>query len=369
MLKVLILSNNENSYVKPLSDGLSKAITTLGHDCEVIEQGHLLLDKHDGVKFFKKFTTNFLKTVASKLLKKYFKIEQNEWITQRNKQSFNEKIKYADLIIVTAHIPNNFLSSHFSMIEDIRKTYNIPIVNYDLVYLPTRPYWKEKIKQSNASTILMDRYDWYLSVSFVSEEGLKGHYHPFHHIGLDITHRDLQVSPKTFVAIIDFPQKGFEAERNLQLEVLKELNMPFIKLESPLSKAALFKIYRKGALFFLSFRESFGLPIVENQLCGNKIATPYAHWVPSHQLKNDYTQDGEGTLNGNFLVYNNDKETLKKMLLAEQKNYNSTQIYKDFEKDYPFYNGINKTVLSDFLNKIEEKSIHSETHLQHKILN
>jgi hypothetical protein len=369
MLKILILSNNENSYVKPLSDGLAKAIASLGYACEVLENGHLLLNKHNSGAFFKKYLSNFVKKIASKLLKKYFKIEQNEWITAQKRRLFKEKAQNADLIILTAHIPNNFLMSHFSMIEDIRNEYAVPIVNYDLVYLPTRSFWKEKIKQANASKMLMDRYDWYLAVSYVSEEGLKGNYHPFHHIGLDITHSDLRVSPKEFVAILDFPQKGFEAERNVQLEVLRELNIPFITLESPLSKADLFAIYRKGALFFLSFRESFGLPIVENQLCGNKIVTPYKHWVPSHQLKNDYSKDGEGTLNTNFLVYNNDKETLKKMLLDEQKNFNPTHVYEDFKKDYPCYNQINTVVLKDFLNKIEQKIIHADTHGQHTILN
>jgi hypothetical protein len=369
MLKILILSNNENSYVKPLSDGLAKAISSLGYACEVVENGHLLLNKHNSGAFFKKYLSNFVKKIASKLLKKYFKIEQNEWITAQKRLLFKEKVKNADLIILTAHIPNNFLLSHFSMIEDIRNEYAVPIVNYDLVYLPTRSFWKEKIKAANTSKILMDRYDWYLAVSYVSEEGLKGDYQPFHHIGLDVTHPDLRVSPKEFVAIIDFPQKGFEAERNLQLEVLRELNIPFIKLESPLSKSDLFAVYRKGALFFLSFRESFGLPIVENQLCGNKIVTPYKHWVPSHQLKNDYSEDGEGSLNNNFLVYNNDKETLKKLLLLEQKNYNPTQVYEDFKKDYPHYFSINAAALNNFLHKIEEKSIHADTHVKHKILN
>jgi hypothetical protein len=369
MLKILILSNNENSYVKPLSDGLAKAISALGHECAVIENGHLLLNKHSSIAFFKKMTTNFVKSIASRLLKKYFKIEQNEWLTAQKRQLFKEKIQKADLIILTAHIPNNFLLAHFSMIEDIRKVTSVPIVNYDLVYLPTRLFWKNKIKEANMGKMLMDRYDWYLAISYVSEEGLKGDYHPFHHIGLDITHPDLRVSPKEFVAILDFPQKGFEAERNLQLAVLRELNMPFITLKSPLSKPNLFAIYRKGALFFLSFRESFGLPIVENQLCGNKIVTPYTHWVPSHQLKNDYAQDGEGTLNTNFLVYNNDKETLKKLLLTEQKNYNPKQVYEDFKKDYPYYNEINAAALNDFLHKIKEKSIHADTHVEHNILN
>lgn len=303
------------------------------------------------------------------MLKKYFKIEQNEWITQRTRQLFTEKIKNADLIIVTAHIPNNFLLSHFSLIEDTRKEHRVPIVNYDLVYLPTRSFWKEKIKKANPTKVLMERYDWYLSVSYVSEEGLKGDYHPFHHIGLDVTHPDLYVKDKAFIAILDFPQKGFEAERTLQLEVLNELNIPFTQLELPLSKTDLFAIYRKGALFFLSFRESFGLPIVENQLCGNKIVTPYKHWVPSHQLKNDYSQDDEGTLNNNFLVYDNDKETLKNMLLAEQKKLNPTLVCEDFQKDYPYYNHINTVVLKDFLEKIEQKTIHADTHEQHKILN
>ncbi len=260
--------------MKPLSDGLAKSILALGHDCEVIEQGHLLLEKHNTKMFFKKWATNFIKSIASKLLKKYYKIEQNEWITPRDRHIFKEKIAKADLLIVTAHIPNNFLLTRFSFIEDIRKTFDIPIVNYDLVYLPTRPLWKEKIKKANASKTLMDRYDWYLSVSYVSEEGLKGNYHPFHHIGLDVRHADLSVSKKEMLVIVDFPQKGFEDERNVQLEVLNDLKIPFIALKTPLSKADLFAIYRKGTLFFLSFRESFGLPIVENQLCGNKIVTP-----------------------------------------------------------------------------------------------
>ena len=196
MLKILILSNNENSYVKPLSDGLAHAVSSLGYACEVVENGHLLLNKHNSGAFLKKYVSNIVKKIASKLWRKYFKIEQNEWITAQKRLLFKEKVKNADLIILTAHIPNNFLCAHFSMIEDIRKEHRVPIVNYDLVYLPTRSFWKEKIKQANASKMLMDRYDWYLSVSYVSEEGLKGNYHPFHHIGLDITHPDLHVSDK-----------------------------------------------------------------------------------------------------------------------------------------------------------------------------
>ncbi len=91
--------------------------------------------------------------------------------------------------------------------------------------------------------------------------------------------------------------------------------------------------------------------------------------MPSHHRKSNYTEDGEGTLNNNFLVYENNKDTLKKMLLAEQKNINPEQVYDNFRNDYPEYNTINAAVLNDFLTQIDNKSIHSKTHLLHQVLN
>src|SRR5690606_5643723 len=108
--------------------------------------------------------------------------------------------------------------------------------------------------------------------------------------------------------------------------------------------------------------ESFGLPIVELQLCGCYIFTPYNEWCPAHFLDKSPFEEGVGKLGSNFMVYDNNKEILKKQLLHIKSNFDPNQVIERFKEEYPFYNKINLDQLNIFINKIKTGMIHSESH-------
>ena len=81
----------------------------------------------------------------------------------------------------------------------------------------------------------------------------------------------------------DLPR--FENERAIQIQALEETNTSYYQLDRPMTIEEIRKIYRKSCIYFLSCDETFGLPIVELQLCGSYIGTSYKNWAPSHYIK------------------------------------------------------------------------------------
>jgi hypothetical protein len=126
------------------------------------------------------------------------------------------------------------------------------------------------------------------------------------------------------------------------------------------------QIYRSHSALFLSFRESFGLPIVENQLCGNIIFSPQKNWVPSHYInKSAY----EGDLGSNFVIYDNDLIKLKPLINECKKNYRPEAVLEHFITEYPHVYKGDLIALQEFIDKVLSGDISGNSHRSHEILN
>lgn len=66
-----------------------------------------------------------------------------------------ERLRGSDVIVVVAHVPGSLARNALQNVEALRKaTPEIPIVNYDLVYLPTVEKWGAAMLRGEASGLL-----------------------------------------------------------------------------------------------------------------------------------------------------------------------------------------------------------------------
>jgi hypothetical protein len=251
-----------------------------------------------------------------------------------------------------------------------------PIVLYDLVYLPTRGSWMDHLRDGcpqmgipDGGHFGMERYDWYLCASVVSEYPMPNGIQPYFHVGLNLDDGTLFPDQRgQFVALLDFPRKEHIEERNVQIEALRATDTPFIELKGKYKISEIRRIYRQCAMYFLSFRESFGLPIVELQACGAKVFTPYADWCPSHWIKSDLRIPGAGRLPSNFVVYDNSKDFLISEIQRLRASFDPNAVRRQLLVDHPELYVGNTESLSDFIRALKAGDIHSASHKKHKTL-
>lgn len=263
---------------------------------------------------------------------------------EKRKARFLETLVAYDAIVVVSHLPAAYMR-YFLDDSAVRKALGTrPVILYDLVYLPTRGGWSEALRDGNPSLGVpegghwgIERYDWHFCVSVVSETAFPTDPQPCSLIGLDLDDGSLFPEQTEFRALIDFERPEFTAERKVQLEAIDRAGIPCTQLNGQYSSAEIRAIYRKASVYFIAFRESFGLPICEVQACGGLVATPYSHWVPSHWIKEDLHQPGEGRLGSNFLVYENEVDRLTEMLIRAKDTWDPKTVRKTFLLEYPHY--------------------------------
>lgn len=275
--------------------------------------------------------------------------------------------RHFDAIIVVSTIPNAFYKNYL-LIEELRQATQVPIINYSNYYLATRGRWAPYL--SGIGGYNLERYDWYLSASAVSEYPLSQHEHPFSLIGLDLRTSSLRSAQEgSFKVLLDFEREGFEDERKIQVSVLEKLNIPYTLLKGKYSIEQMHEFYSTHNALFLSFRESFGFPIVEVQLCGGMIFLPYKRWAPSHYINKSVYDAGEGDLGSNFVVYDNDPGLLEESLLKVKENYDSARNMNNFINEYPqLYRG-DLEQLKEFCRKMAEREITKDSHGSYAYLN
>jgi len=191
----------------------------------------------------------------------------------------------------------------------------------------------------------------------------------YSNVGFDIRATNLYPEQNEFTALIDFVRKGYEKERHIQIRALQETNTPYIELKGRYTTDDIRAIYRKSSMYFVAFRESFGLPIIELQLCGSIIFTPYKEWLPAHFLNKSIYEAGNGTLGSNFFIYNNDLEKLKDYIINLKKNYSPNAVIENFKKEYPSYYSGDKVELRDFVSKLKNQDITGLSHSDYEIYN
>lgn len=357
-MKFVIFTDNNYNYRKPMADGLYHHLKQLGHDVTIIYEGKFWLCNFPLYKVLFSDIYKIFQNIKSRKLLHITRF----WSMITFEHKYKKKIFESDCLIVVDNCPNVFYRSFISRLELIRKEYRGPIVNYDLHYLPNQG-WYGMIKEKDPNNFGLERFDWYLPASLVTEFAIpKTIPQIYDCIGFDIQAEDLFSDQKEFMAVLDFAHKGRECERAVQIEALEETKTPYISLSGKYTRSEIRSIYRRCNMFFTSVRESFSLPVLEIQLCGGLIATPYKKWLPAHFIDKNIYSSGEGELGTNFYVYDNDKEKLKEIILNARCTFDSKKNIENFKREYAAYYCIDDQVLSRFCKRIEDGEITGEKH-------
>ena len=259
-MRIAILANDKASFVKPLAEGLARMATSLGARPKVFYDGLAMLSLPLGMNW------SSARAAAGQALRmrKHKKLFED----------FVERIRNFDLVVVVAHVPSSLTLGSLQNIELLRQLMpECPIVNYDLVYLPTVAKWSgamlrgEETGLSEADkasmrpgTFGMGRYDWYLVVSPLSEIAMPETPQPCSIIGVNLD--DGALFPDQggeFRVLVDFEQtrSDYLSFRKVQLEALQIAGVSFDVLDKPMTRDEIRSVYRKTGAFLMAHRESY----------------------------------------------------------------------------------------------------------------
>ncbi len=367
-MKIAILSENRNGFIKPMSYGLQNMLSGLAVDSEVFEQGIAMVD-HNQTHALKTRIRNGVKTMLNRLKPNRYELSQQ--VSAAQVKAFEKRLQEFDLVVVVSPIPKCFDGAQLCGIERLRRQLDVPIVLYQNYYLGTRKDWIARILANRAKGVGfgLERYDWYLAASIVSDHPLCRQDHPVSVIGHDLRDEQLRITPKgEFRVLLDFARPGCETQRQIQIRALQEAGIGYTELKGRYSHAQIRALYRSHSALMMASRESFGLPIVENQLCGNVIFTPFAHWAPSHFIDKSEYQAGEGKLGGNFVVYDDDVQLLVELLKKQREGFDPERNLAQFIADYPHLYQGNLSALRTFVSEVEQGKITARSHQQYQSL-
>jgi len=336
-LKIAILTGSENGSPKVLAETLHPFITSTGNSSEIFYKVKAL------------WRLNSSKTV---------KLNKFMWFLYKliyfvNDLNLFKQLRKTDAVIITACSPYGFYKDSYNVKKFKSKIKNKPVLYYAVQYLENSPTIMEKLQAGGHASL--DRYDWHLTVSPITElRGIPSP--PWNQIGLNLKSSGLKPeTKKELVAVVDFLRPGYEHYREIQIKVLKELNIKYISLEIPYSLNEIREIYKQSAVYFIQFPEAYGLPIAECLACGSYIGTPDSSWPMSWRLDEKPEVHGQGTLPECFLVYNGEND-LKQKLITIKENYDlqntPKKVFDNFFKNYStFYEG-NEDGLREVLKRI-----------------
>ena len=364
-MKIAILCNRENSYIKIMAEGLQRMLSEIREEGEVFYDGLAALEQlPPGFKQYIREPSHG--SVAQKALKYVIKEIPSLYSSLKNLRKF-------DAVVIVKSLPGAFSKSFFHDATLRHYLPGIPIILYDLYYLPTRNLWGKWLKEGNRDWQIgesqnwgLERYDWYLCASVVSECPMPKGPQPYSLIGLNLSDGTLSPDPKEeFQALVDFEHTPDAYERAVQIVALKETRTKYVVLNGRYSIREIRQIYKNSSIYFLTMRESFGLPICKLQACGSYVFTPYAEWAPSHWLKKDVMQPGPGELPSNFVVYGNDKDLLIKEIKRIKAMYDPKEVVNNFHRNHRQYFYGDSGELKGFIQMIERGQIHSKSHAQY----
>lgn len=405
-IRIAILAEDKAGFIKPMAEGLVKMLSAYDGsrlsvdkpkvEATVLYQGLAQLDAEIGRRWSSRLK-NIIKSFANLITanKRYVAPVVN----QQSQQNFIAALKGYDAVVVVCPLPRAFAKGSLSAIDDIRAQLKVPVVLYQNYFLASRGSWYEKIAAAGGQGL--ERFDWYLAASTVSEFPLASLEQkleqkpkqksttiknwPVSTIGHDLRVESLTdgwqandwaaKSQQPFKVLLDFPRQGFERQRALQKQVLDAMSLPYTELSGRYSIEQIRQLYREHHAFMLSFRESFGLPIVENQLCGNWIFTPRQDWCPSHYLPNESSKSDDDKafrLGSNFIVCNDEpqlKQRLEKLVDAHQQGYDYQHNAISFSEQYPFLYQGNRAALDEFIERLSNYQISCNSHLEYADLN
>lgn len=362
-MKFVIFSDKSYNYKRPISDGLKNVLCKMGHEVEIYYDGLYWLED---LNLFKVLIEDIYRFFNNLKYKNRHIFQYRFWnlLTFYNKKR-QEELKKCDCIIIVSNCPSIF---HYNeRINYIREKYKKPIVNYDFHFLPNQGWWKYLLKDN--THVGLEKFDWYLPIGLITEFPIPNGFPQIYNcIGMDVTHEDLFPQQKDFVVLLDFPREGHEQTRQKEKAALDEIGVKYIELNGRYTTKEIREIYRKCSAYVISFRESFGLPIVELQLCGAYVLTPHKEWVPAHYRNKSPYERGAGELGSNFFEYKT-IDDFKNCVLKLKNEINPNENISKFRNEYPNYYNINKKELNTFISKINTKEITYKTHENFAVFN
>ena len=319
-MQLAILADSKNSFPRIMAEGLHRLLEQLGVVSTIF---------YDGLDVIRDRGFSTDEWTAAKLC--------DVVLTWRLRKHVRIWSQY-DALVIVGHNPFAFMRGFWNDTKLRGWLPNHPIILYDLVYLKTRGEWEHWLRVGNPEMGIstggnfgLERYDWYLCASVVSEHGMPPDSQPVSIIGLNLDDGSLRAGEQNdFVALLDFARESNANERQVQIQALRDANVKWIELTGSYSVSRIRSIYRKCSAYFVAHRESFGLPICELQACGSAVFTPYAEWCPSHWMKDDLSTPGAGTLSDNFVVYDNDLAVLATKLRELRSSHDPCKIRKNF---------------------------------------
>ncbi len=362
------MANEKDSFVRPLAEGLARMVTSCGGTPEIHYDGLEILDLPISLRGFSP------REIAGFMLKSpgY----------RKRFDSLVDRVSDVDAVVVVAHVPASLSRLALRNVEALRRRLpQLPIVNYDLIYLPTVEKWSDAMLRNDLSDISadelkliepkpfgMERYDWYLVGSPASELPMPAGPQPFSHVGVNIDDGSLFPGQGgEFKVLLDFEQtrKNYLSYREVQLDALKRAGVAYEVLEGRFTRSEIRAKYRSAGALMLAHRESFGLPICEVQACGGQIFTPRAEWAGAHWIKDSPTDEGPGEHSSNFVVYENNVDSLVGELVAARDTFDPQKRLATFREEQPHLLHGDADELSDFLDRLETGRIHSRLHREH----
>jgi hypothetical protein len=347
-MRVAILTSRENSFPKVMAEGLRRMLLSLGVQVRVCPDGLWMIRRQPPVPATPA-------QAARALLR----------------GAFLRSLRGFDAVIVTGHMPRAFMTDFMDDALVRASLPGVPIVLYDLVYLPTRGAWADWLKTGNPAMGIptgghfgMERYDWYLAASVVSEDPLPPGPHKLSVVGLNVCTGELFPEQNgSFTGLVDFARPDHPHERDIQIEALKAAEIPYRVLSGTYTTSQIRALYRQTAVYFIAHRESFGVPICEVQACGGYICTPRPDWVPSHWMK-DPALPGPGVLTENFVVYDNDPKSLAATLTALRRTHSwPSSVRRRIFEQQPHLALGDLAALGSFLDRLQSAGIPAGDHL------
>jgi hypothetical protein len=367
-VRIAILANEKASFIQPMAEGLARMLTACG------AEPLILLDGLDNLALRQSIDTSSVRSIAASSLR----LRES----RRKFDSFVDDLSGVDAIVVVANVPISFSKGVFPGIEILRQRLpHVPIVNYDLHYLPTLDSWARLLLRGEKTKLARDdlaifekggfgleRYDWYLMAAVGTELPLPTGPQPYSLIGLDLDDGTLYPGQgDEFRALVDFEQNrgDYPRYRKAQLDALKLAGVQHTILDGTYTRDEIRAIYRKTSIYFLASAESFGLPICELQVCGAKIFLPNPYWAASHWLGGDLYTEREPKLSSNFVIYEDDANKLARRIDDIRRDYNPAKTRQTLEECQPHLVHGDVNELKDFLARVEKGEIHSRLHSEH----
>lgn len=342
-MKIIIITRPDDASPKVLAESLKKMFDDMDVEAEILFN----------VSFLSRLLPVFGKNKRSGRI--HFRVKEKLFNFFRD-NNIIKKLKRSDAIVLSECTPNGFWRNYHGIEELKSKVKNIPIIYHEVYYLGNAPSQIDKLATENNPTI--DRYDWHLAVSEVTEIRTIPK-PPWSCVGLNLENTGLKPIPKQrFFAIVDFEQKGYEEQRNIQKEALKLAGIEVISFEKKMPINKIRNFYQNASIYFITSPEAFGLPIAECLASGTAVFTPSSSWPMSWRLDENPKMWEKGQLPECFVVYN-DKDDLVEKLISFKNNFDykktPLELNRIFKTNYPhFYYGNTKAVI-DLTDRIKHK--------------